>query len=219
MIYVALLLLFLGLISILIFVLSQSVRRPGKERAAVSLVSKKSSKESVRETREIVSSSPSPAEKAPVLKEMQEADVGKGKLTDIQSSSVFTRPSKSIRPSVDRSYPEEEQLIVAGVLFIDQGRSIPFQLEKFRDVPGRFFSGLRRIGRASLVIQGSQFIIHCGNAVYTVSAAELEQVLFQDQGVAFVPILPDKPVNVFITEHSQKIKEYIQKRSLSGLPA
>ncbi|MCB1308201.1 MAG: hypothetical protein KDK30_08490 [Leptospiraceae bacterium] len=108
---------------------------------------------------------------------------------------------------------EPEQFITRGVLYQDHGRRIPGRIGRVEDMPVRYFQELRRVGRGTLIIEGSTFMIHCGNASYSYSAGDLEQIVFQPGGVALVPLLPDRPVPVFITHDSEGVKKYIKRHA------
>ncbi|MCB1324738.1 MAG: hypothetical protein H7A21_19085 [Spirochaetales bacterium] len=107
----------------------------------------------------------------------------------------------------------EEQLIVTGVLYQDHGRRIPHQVGRFGELPVRFFSEMRRVGSGTMILERSNFRIHCGNASYSYSAGDLDQIVFQESGVALVPVLPDRPVPVFITREARSVKSFIKKHA------
>ena len=67
------------------------------------------------------------------------------------------------------------------------------------EIPTRIFSELRRVGNGTLILEGSSFLIHCGNTSYSYSAGDMDQILFQGSGLALVPIHPDRPIPLFLT--------------------
>lgn len=108
--------------------------------------------------------------------------------------------------------PVQEHLVVNGVLFLDHGRHVPIRAGS-TSLPPRMFAEMRRAGEAVLSIQGSQFLIQCQGASYGSSSAELEQIIFQEGGVAFVSVLPERPVLVFLTSESERVKAFIKKHA------
>lgn len=114
----------------------------------------------------------------------------------------------------ERRQPEPApQLIVSGMLYLDHARRIPTQLDRRGEIPTRIFSGLRRIGTGTLILEDTSFLIHCGNASYAFSAGDLDQILFQSSGVALVPIHPDRPIPVFLTREVERVKHCIKKNA------
>ncbi len=105
------------------------------------------------------------------------------------------------------------QLIVSGMLYLDHARRIPAQLDRRGEIPTRIFSGLRRIGTGTLILEDTSFLIHCGNASYAFSAGDLDQILFQSSGVALVPIHPDRPIPLFLTREVERVKHYIKRNA------
>ena len=112
---------------------------------------------------------------------------------------------------------EERSLVVQGVLYLNHNRSLPLlhgtqgaqvggeTLEAYADV--------KRVGPGSLVLEGSGFYIRCGNASYSYSTTDLEQILFQERGIALIPDSPNRPAPLFITENPEVIKDYIKRHA------
>lgn len=109
--------------------------------------------------------------------------------------------------------PEPEQLIVPGTLYLDHGRKIPDQLGRGGDLPARLFSELRRIGKGTMILESGRFLIHSGNASYSYSAGDLDQIVFQPGGLALVPIPSDRAIPVFLTPRVDEIKAHIKKNA------
>ena len=114
----------------------------------------------------------------------------------------------------ERTTPESTpQLVVTGILYLDHGRRIPGQLGRSGEIPARVFAELRRIGNGTLILENSSFLIHCGNASYSYSTGDMDQILFQGSGLALVPIHPDRPIPVFLTRDVARVKAYIKKNA------
>jgi len=107
---------------------------------------------------------------------------------------------------------EEPPLMVDGVLYLSRGRHLPVLFLSEENSP-RGFDDLKRVGRGTLIAEGGGFYIRCGNAGYSYSVAELEQIVFRDRGLALIPVLSNRPVPVFITENSDDLKDYIKKNA------
>jgi hypothetical protein len=105
------------------------------------------------------------------------------------------------------------QLVVTGVLYLDHDRQIPTEVGRRGEIPPRVFANLRRIGNGTLILENSSFLIHSGNASYSYSAGDMDQILFQGGGLALVPIHPDRPVSLFLTKDVDQVKAYIKKNA------
>ena len=64
-----------------------------------------------------------------------------------------------------------------------------------------------------MIVNGSSFLIHCKNTSYSYSAGDLDQILFQSDGVALIPIAFDQPTALFLTQESNELKRYIKKNA------
>ncbi len=117
------------------------------------------------------------------------------------------------REPVRTPHAEEEPVLINGVLFLDQGRQIQFQAGKMQDSPLRFFQELKRVGKGTLTLQGSNFRIDTAHATHNYSAPDLEQILFLHRGVALVPSNRSLPVPVFLTDTPDQVKEFIKRHS------
>jgi hypothetical protein len=107
----------------------------------------------------------------------------------------------------------EESLVVRGVLYLDRGRRLERMIGHAPESLERLFSELTRIGPATLSADGGGFLIHSGNASYSYSASDLDQIIFQSGGVALAPAQSDRPCALFLCEESERIKDYIKKRA------
>lgn len=107
----------------------------------------------------------------------------------------------------------EESLVVRGVLYLDRGRRLERMIGHAPESLERLFSELTRIGPATFSADGGGFLIHSGNASYSYSASDLDQIIFQSGGVALAPAQTDRPCALFLCEESERIKDYIKKRA------
>lgn len=107
----------------------------------------------------------------------------------------------------------DESLVVRGVLYLDRGRRLERMIGHAPESLERLFSELTRIGPATLSADGGGFLIHSGNASYSYSASDLDQIIFQSGGVALAPAQTDRPCALFLCEDSERIKDYIKKRA------
>jgi hypothetical protein len=107
----------------------------------------------------------------------------------------------------------DDTLVVRGVLYLDRGRRLERMLGHAPETLERLFSELTRIGPATLSADGGGFLIHSGNASYSYSASDLDQIIFQAGGVALAPAQTDRPCALFLCEESDRIKDYIKRRA------
>ncbi len=149
------------------------------------------------------------------LRERQELNFLRDRLTGLQRIDPDSlNESLRVMEKTERESPEAApQLIVTGVLFLDHGRKIPGQIGRRGEIPTRIFSELRRVGNGTLILEGSSFLIHCGNTSYSYSAGDMDQILFQGSGLALVPIHPDRPIPLFLTGDVSAVKAYIKQNA------
>ena len=109
--------------------------------------------------------------------------------------------------------PSGEQLIAEGVLFLDHGRQIHLNAGRFDRLDSSSFLNLKRAGSADMKVLPDGFTIHCGRASYRLSSESLEQILFLNGGIALVPSARSEAVVVFLTEATDRIREFVKKYS------
>lgn len=118
-----------------------------------------------------------------------------------------------------RSHPPaaEPGLTIQGSLYLDYGRRI------FRMQPGaaeqllKIFPELKRIGPATLSVEPGAFRILCGHAIYSYTASELEQILFQPGGLALLPASAATPAPLFLSERAAEVRLYLKKRARTAI--
>lgn len=134
---------------------------------------------------------------------------------------IDTRPLNEALKSMQKEQSvrevEPEQLIVAGLLYLDYGRQIIVRADDLISSPPGVFSEMKRAGQGHCMIRGSTINIQCDNTSYTYSTNDLDQIIFLHKGVAFVPMNTRQAVPIFITEESDLIKSFIKKHSTSKI--
>jgi hypothetical protein len=130
------------------------------------------------------------------------------------SMAVQERPEEPFLPPERPPLQMREHLIAHGVLFLDSGRRVYLHAGSIGVDSAKILSGLKRVGRCSLVYRDSRFGILSGNVTYSYAADELEQVVFLNRAVAFVPADRSSPVSIILTESTDAIREFIKKYSM-----
>ena len=80
----------------------------------------------------------------------------------------------------------------------------------------RLLGQVRRVGEATLLVEGGRFLIRSGDASFSYSANDLDEVRFEQGGFSLIPVDRNRPVPVFLTERPDELKEYLRKHSLAG---
>ncbi|MCZ8156504.1 MAG: hypothetical protein O9264_10325 [Leptospira sp.] len=143
--------------------------------------------------RDLKPSVPPPAiiEKTAVLKDMEDG---------------FEEVSPVIEPKVHSFHME-------GILYMDHSGKIPFGQKELlpNDSNDEVLRSFKRVGPAKLKEEDGKFVFYSGNASYTYMSYELEQVVFYDQGVAFVLKDPKTPRPVYFTKEMDELKEFLSQ--------
>lgn len=147
-----------------------------------------------RASKEVVEVAPSAAE---VLVQHREAD---------KEEHIELDP---VEPTAAEQ--KEATLVVGGTLYLDHGRKL--HRSRSLDLSPAYFAELKRIGPASLILDGSSFIIHAENASYTYSAADLDRIFFRDRGLALVSLSARRAIPVFLSDQIAAVKTYIKSHS------
>ncbi|MBE7439526.1 MAG: hypothetical protein HS115_13800 [Spirochaetales bacterium] len=116
-----------------------------------------------------------------------------------------------LEPAAGPATQKETTLVVGGTLYLDHGRKL--HRSRSLDLSPAYFQELKRIGPASLILDGSSFIIHAENASYTYSAADLDRIFFRDRGLALVPLSARRAIPVFLSDQIAVVKSYIKTHS------
>lgn len=225
MVYVALTLIFFGLLGLLYVVLSYSVEKSsanGRESQTKSNSSAPRitanpggvSGQSIPRVDMLSPSSPT-ISNPPLTSQIPGGEVGRH-----FAPSSEPRITKWETES-QRSFTHEEEnpkkilppLQIQAVYYQDQSRRLPGYAKRPEDFPTRFFQEFIRIGQGSVKLSASGFEIEVNQSKSVLSTEELDQILFFDSGFALVP-LSAKPIPVFLTKETQKVKDYV--RSLSA---
>lgn len=107
-------------------------------------------------------------------------------------------------------------ITVQGTLYLDYGRRI-FRLQSGDgDQMLKLFPELKRIGAGTMSIDAAAFRILCGPAIYSYTASELEQILFQSGGLALLPSSPAAPAPLFLTDQFEQVRQYLKRRAQVG---
>lgn len=121
-------------------------------------------------------------------------------------------PYTAPKPPIS-SAPSPQDLVVSGILYLDPARRVRDESARSGDVRPEVLMALTRVGPATLVVQGADFIVHAGNATYRYASSELDQILFVRGGVALITAGASTPIPVFLTEQHDIVKEYVRSRS------
>ncbi len=191
-------------------------RRPGRRAAATGPLPAPESPnlDEDFERNDVPDEQPEPATKRRRREEHANLEELRRRLTTFQRIDTESLNDRlRIFEKTEHHEPEPEQLIVPGTLYLDHGRKIPDQLGRGGDLPARLFSELRRIGKGTMILESGRFQIHSGNASYSYSAGDLDQIVFQPGGLALVPIPADRAIPVFLTPRVDEIKAHIKKNA------
>ncbi len=106
-------------------------------------------------------------------------------------------------------------LAIQGILFLKPDRGMPEGSELFGEGE-RVLGGVRRVGEATLFVESGRFLIRAGDASFSYSGNDLEEVVFEQGGFSFIPVDRGRPVPVFLSERPDELREYLRKHSAAG---
>ncbi len=129
------------------------------------------------------------------------------------SPPVVSTPRYNVQQNGEEK--KEVLLKIRGVFYLDQDRVVCKLPRESESLAGVSYVGFQRIGIAQMVVQNDVFTIESSNATYAYPAKNLDQVIFRNVGVAFIPNLPSQAVGVFLSKEAPAIKKYIQANSNS----
>ncbi|MCE9597498.1 MAG: hypothetical protein K8S54_05980 [Spirochaetia bacterium] len=110
---------------------------------------------------------------------------------------------------------EPEQIVVFGALYLDHARNLSiFNTRNPEELPARVFSDFKRVGKGSLVCEGTGFFFKSGHASYQYPVGDLEQIVFLETGVALLPASVKSPIAIFLTDESDRVKAFIRENSV-----
>jgi len=218
MFYAAVILIFLGLFLLLYIFLSlstsKSIRQPEEMRPVQN--SEVLEKHIENKEKHIEKEEKSEQEISHLKKEIPVRKNGQELSTPgvmrFQWVDTADNSEKMIQKPVQEEIPIET-FSTEGILFLDYGRKVHLNAGRFERIDPELFMKLKRSGRSDIVIRGTEFTIHTGNATHRYPSTELEQILFLDGGIALVPLDEKEPVSVFLTESVHEIRDHIKRNS------
>ena len=120
-------------------------------------------------------------------------------------------------PATERSTPAKVELRIEGALYLDQKQS---SRKLYKGKQGseanltlKAYNGIHRIGKAILTTQDDIVLLHSGNVSYRYAAKELDQIIFQQKGIALLPNSSRQPAAIFLSAESARFKEHIKNYS------
>ena len=128
------------------------------------------------------------------------------------------RPKPRMSEISERTSPPPLPIVkfsINGALYIDEKQSISRAYAKNSGVQINNYKDIHRIGVAVLNVQGDIFMIHSDNTSYRYEAKHLDQIIFQESGVAFIPRKSRQAAAIFLTETEQveRIRLHIKNSS------
>ncbi len=107
-------------------------------------------------------------------------------------------------------------LALQGILFLKPDRSMPESGALSREGE-QVLGAVRRVGEATVFVESGRFLIRAGDASFSYSAADLEEVVFEQGGFSFIPVDRSRPVPVFLSERPDELRNYLRANSVSGV--
>ena len=111
---------------------------------------------------------------------------------------------------------KKKALEIDGILFLDHSRkllshsSLPSEGGGY---PESFFDTLKRMGQGRLRATKDAFEIECGDARWNYKTGKLDQILFQESGLAFVTIDESQAIALFLSNGSKRVREFVKKHA------
>ncbi|MBL8021510.1 MAG: hypothetical protein JNM27_17705 [Leptospirales bacterium] len=140
------------------------------------------------------------------------------RMSEALAQAAVTTPA-SPAPVLTEGRPirraEPAQIVVFGALYLDHARNLSiFNTRNPEELPARVFSDFKRVGKGSLVCEGSGFFFKSGHASYQYPVGDLEQIVFLETGVALLPASVKSPIAIFLTDESDRVKAFIRENSV-----
>ncbi len=116
--------------------------------------------------------------------------------------------------------PEVEPKITSfhmeGILYLDHSGKIPFGEKDLSETESseETLRNFKRVGPAKLKEEDGKFVFYSGNASYTYQSYELDQVVFYDQGIAFLLKDTRVPRPVYFTKEMDELKEFLSQAAV-----
>lgn len=117
--------------------------------------------------------------------------------------------------SVKLNSKVEIEFHLEGVLYQDQGKKIPFDWKNLKEkqLPENLFADFKRIGPGLLCEEGKKFIFKVNNANYYYDSEDLDQIVFFDEALVFIPSNPEIDIPVFFTDGIEEFRQFLRERS------
>ena len=125
----------------------------------------------------------------------------------------MSRPDTLSGPLLDKSVSAKVELRIEGALYLDQKQSSRKLYANKGELPIRDYNSIHRIGRAILSTQDDTILLQSGNASYHYAAEDLDQIIFQDKGIALVPHSSKQPGAIFLSMEIARVKDHIKAYS------
>lgn len=100
-------------------------------------------------------------------------------------------------------------LALKGVLFLKPDRQ-HFRRTEILENAERAMAAVRRVGDATLFVETGRFLVRAGDASFSYSANDLEEIRFEEGGFAFIPVDRGRPVPVFLTERQDELRDFLK---------
>lgn len=227
--YLALILIFLGLISLL-FVLLSAWSKDATNLPPAESRNRQETNESARTTENASIDEYASSQEHNVYYEQDVYNPEQQKPTEPIDQQRYQQQNRSFaaEPSVDRNPYSDvnissnrkapplqqkptESLHIPGVLYLDMGRRLLEWIDQGAECPPAIFSDLKRIGQGRLIMDESGIRIYSGSAAYTFGPDDLREIAFMQKGLALIPEKKDRPLIVYLTDEPEEIKNFIKK--------
>jgi hypothetical protein len=105
-----------------------------------------------------------------------------------------------------------------GILYLDHSGKIPFGEKdlSLMDPSEETLRNFKRVGPAKLKEEDGKFVFYSGNASYTYQSYELDQVVFYDQGVAFLLKDARTARPVYFTKEMDELKDFLNQATVEA---
>jgi hypothetical protein len=112
--------------------------------------------------------------------------------------------------------PKIHSFHMEGILYLDHSGKIPFGQKDLSldDASEEALRNFKRVGPAKLKEEDGKFVFYSGNASYTYQSYELDQVVFYDQGIAFLLKDTRAPRPIYFTKEMDELKEFLEQAAV-----
>ncbi len=130
-----------------------------------------------------------------------------------RKTKAHFRPNAQVIPSPPPVVSSPDSIRLQGFFYLDVGHFSRTPQSQREGVSLSSYTGISRVGPGELQVHGSLFLIDSANVRYTYPAEELDQLLFEENGLALIPKNTRQPAAIFLSDGIMKVQSYVKSHA------